>query len=41
MPCIRILQRPVQKEIVLEKQVGVPRERIRYVDNIIEKEVVK
>lgn len=34
-------QRPVTNEVLVEKQVGVPQEQIKYVDNIIEKEIVK
>ena len=34
-------QRPVVNEVHLEKQVGVPRESIKYVDNVIEQETVR
>jgi len=34
-------ERPVTNEILVETQVGVPKEEIKYFDNILEKEVVK
>ena len=34
-------QRPVTNEILVETQVGVPKDEIKYFDNILEKEVVK